>query len=70
LALRVSNQGGDPVTDQQHAILGGRRRHLRKGWMSTSAAGEGAEGALEAEVAELEERWCELTERIGCRRIG
>jgi hypothetical protein len=32
--------------------------------------GEGAERALEAEVAELEERWCELTERIGCRRIG
>jgi hypothetical protein len=38
--------------------------------MSTSAAGEGAERALEAEFAELEERWCELTERIGCRRIG
>jgi hypothetical protein len=35
-----------------------------------SAAGEGAEGALEDEVAELEERWCELTERIRCRRIG
>jgi hypothetical protein len=35
-----------------------------------SAAGEGAEGALEDEVAELKERWCELIERIRCQRIG
>jgi hypothetical protein len=37
---------------------------------SSVSAGEGAEGALKDEVAELEERWCELTERIRCRRIG
>ena len=43
---------------------------LTEGLMSTRAAGEGAEGALEDDVAELEERWRELTERIRCRRIG
>jgi hypothetical protein len=68
LTIRLDGQEDQEVT-LPRSYLDGRGRGERNRRVDLAYATTG-QRALEAEAAELEERWCELTERIGCRRIG